>query len=249
MLDETSTAKQREEAGRILAEYEEKEKLAARYALNNQYPCIYILSKEGYVLAVIPYSEALKSVADLENLIGIQQGAITQLSALIERVNMSTGAEKAKAIDALYEASPESYRLPLSDLTDSIASLDVQDTTGLRGKYGLISAWNKAMLEMQSGDTANTVDNYLSRCEAARLAPEELQEAYYTAAYMLAVLGSSDYDRMYGLLQKSMDAAPESGHTGDITLMMNEIREMQQRFLEAQKSSQGASTDAEAEAR
>ncbi len=233
VLDENSSPKQREEADRILAEYDEKERLASLYGLNNQYPCVYLLSKEGYVLCAIPYSEAIKSVADLENLIGIQQSVVTQLSSLIERVNASEGAEKAKAIDALYEATPEAYRLPLAPLTASVASLDAQNTSGLRGKYELISAWNNAMIEIQNGDTDATVDKYLAACEGGMLSPDQKQEAYYTAAYMMAVLGSSDFDRMYSLLQKSMEAAPESGRAADITLMMNEIREMQQRFEEA----------------
>ena len=225
VVAEDADEKARAEAESLRADIEAKNGLLRRYGISS-YPTLCLLSKEGYVLTVIQYNEGLNSPAVLDEILAEQAGSIQAVSAAIARVQSSSGAEKVRAIDALYEATPESGRKPLADLVREVPSLDPADASGLVGKYEFIRTYDEAIGNMSAGRKEGVVDSFVRIAEGGHLSPAQKLEAYYNAAYLMALFGESDYDRMHELLGKAQESDPENIRMEDITNLMAMIAQM-----------------------
>lgn len=220
-LKEDATDEEKAEAEKIIQKYERMEQLATAYNIET-YPSIYILSKEGFFLATVPYTEEIKSVSDLTSAIEAQNETITSISTLISEMQKASGTDKAKAIDDIFEVTPPEYRAPLEPLVKEIASLDADNTTSLLGKYEMWEAYinvQKAMTKATDAHSAVKPLIDIAESTTSHLTPDEKQEAYYTATYLLAQLGTRDFDYLYTLLEKAKNASPQSEHLAYIDRM------------------------------
>lgn len=186
----------------------------------SSYPCIYILSKEGYVLSIVQYDEGISSASVLKEILAEQEESIDGISSAIAQVQSSSGVQKARAIDSLYGATPEAGRKPLAGLIREIPSLDPSDESGLVGKYEFIAVYEDAFESISEGHRDGVVESFIQIAETGHLGPAQKLEAYYNAAYLMALFGDNDYDTMYGLLQKAQAADPESVRLEDIENLM-----------------------------
>ena len=151
------------------------------------------------------------------------------ISSAISRVQMSSGVEKVRAIDSLYEATPEAGRKPLAALVREVPQLDPEDGSGLVGKYEFIRTYDEALEAIAEGRREGVVESFVSIAEGGHLDGPRRQEAYYNAAYLMALFGESDYDRMYELLEKAQESDPESVRMADISnlmVMVSKFREL-----------------------
>ena len=228
-IGEDATAAQQKRAQEIAAEYDKREDLADTYNLT-QYPSIYILSPEGYLLARIPYDkENLGTPAALAEGLASQADIVRERENLIAAVRNSSGLDRVRAIDALFEAMEPECRACLAGLAAEVPQIDSQDETGLLGKYELWNAYIKMQKALRKGeDRDSSVQLLIDAAESGHLDGELKQEAFYTAAYLLAALGSQDFDRLFVLLQLAQDASPESSaHLQYIDRMREALRQMQ----------------------
>ena len=219
LLGEDAGNKEKEQAAQLQSTIDAKADLMRRYGVSS-YPSIYILSKEGYVLSIIHYDEGLVSTSVLREILEEQGPSIAGISSAIVRVLNSSGVQKATAIDALYEATPEAGRKPLSTLIREVPSLDPSDASGLVGKYEFITAYEEALEHISEGQRDGVVESFVNIAENGHLGPAQKLEAYHNAAYLMALFGDSDYDRMYELLQKAQEVDPENARMEDIEHLM-----------------------------
>ena len=228
IVDEGASEKEKAEADKIAEAFKKKEAFAATYNLQ-QYPSLYILSKEGYVLQVIPYSENVNTLESVNAEISNGAEKRTALLNLIQTLNDAEGnIDKAYAVDALFEATEDSYRAPLAELFVKIKDYDKENSTGLLGKYEVQEAYLNAGDYMKNGNIEGAVALFMQLAETGHLDAEQKQEVYYTASFILANTGSDDYDRMISLLEKSYEFAPNSLHGNDITDTIKEVKRMQE---------------------
>ena len=220
-----ATEQQKVDAEIVQQGIDAKQAVVRRYGVSSC-PVIYILSKEGYVLSLLSYSEGINSPTVFHNILEEQKESMANISALISKVAMSEGVEKARAINALYDATPEPGRRELDSLIKSFASLDSNNQTGLLGKYEFINTYNDAVKNISEGNKSGVVDSFVRIAENGHLDQDTKQQAYYNAAYLMAVLGDRDYDKMYSLLQKAQDVAPESPRAKDVSAMMEMVSKM-----------------------
>lgn len=226
-IGDDASAEQQRQAKEIEAEYEKREDLADTYNLT-QYPSFYILSPEGYLLARFPYErESIGTTAELAEKLAELGDTIAAKEALIAAVRTSGGLERVQAIDALFEDTAPECRACLAPLAAEVPQLDARNESGLLGKYEL---WN-AYIRMQKAlrkdmDRDSSIQLLIDAAESGHLDGELRQEAYYTAAYLLAALGSQDFDRLFTLLQLAQDAAPESPHLQYIDRMRDALNLM-----------------------
>ena len=228
-IDEsTATKKEKKAADAMKAKYEEKERVAQMYNVES-YPAVYITTPEGYVIANIPYDETIKTTADYTAKIAEKSADIEKVTALVKAVVNAKKTDRVKAIDALYEAAEPNYRSLLGDLMREVPTLDKNNETGLVGKYEMQTAYLDAVEKARKMDTDGAVQVFLDVCDKGHLENSEKQEAYYTAAYILAASGGTDYDRMIELLQKAYDIDPTNEHAQEITGTIAAVKEMKEK--------------------
>ena len=201
------------------------EQVVARYGLSS-YPTVYILSKDGYVLSIIQYNEAINSVSVLEDILWEQTEGINRVSGAIEKVQSSSGVEKVRSIDSLYEATPVAGRKILAQLVKQVPLLDPDNASGLVGKYEFISVYDEAIEAISEGRQDGVVESFVNIAENGHLDPAQTFEAYYNAAYLMALFASDDYDRMLDFLRKAMEADNENVRADDVTSLMNTVSQM-----------------------
>ncbi len=210
------------EAALLQTKINAKQDVIRRYGVTG-YPCIYILSKEGYVLSIVHYNENLNAPSVLSGIYEEQSAGMAEISSAISRMQLAAGVEKVRAIDSLYEATPEAGRKPLASLVKEVPSLDPSDESGLVGKYEFIKTYDEAMEKLSEGQQDGVVESFIEIAEHGHLDPARKLEAYYNAAYLMALFGESDYDRMYELLGKAQESDPESVRMEDISNLMTMV--------------------------
>lgn len=223
-LKEDADEKAKKEAERIEAEYQKKEKLARECNLS-QYPSLYILSEEGFILANIPCTEESKNVDSFLALLEESKEEISKRMEAIKAVRNASGIEKVKAINELYESSDPAYLQPLSALVHEVPSLDPENETGLVGNYILYSAYFDSY-ELILEDPELAADNFEKIAGNDFLNTDQKQNAYYMAAFMLARGGSDNFDRMESLLQTAYDLDPKGEHAQGLLDAIAATKEM-----------------------
>lgn len=179
-------------------------------------PAMMLLTKEVYVITDLEYSEDIKTAADVETLLSSKQSEIEDIHAKVEATKKGSNIEKVQAIDALYDATDPMYQPFLKDLVKDVVSMDKNNESGVLSKYLLAKADSDAADFYLTGDAANASKAYADVCENPHLTPAHKQQAYYLAAYLLSMTGSTDFDTILGYLQKSIEADPESEQVENI---------------------------------
>lgn len=213
------------DAARLQSDIDAKNTVIRLYGISS-YPTVCILSNEGYVLSFVQYNEGLNSPSVLMDVLDELAPGMTEVSAAIRQVQLSAGAEKVRAIDSLYTVTPEAGRRPLAGLVREVPSLDPADESGLVGKYEFIKTYDEVIESLSDGRNEGVVEFFVTLAEHGHLGPAQKLEAYYNAAYLMALLGDSDYDRMFELLQKAQDVDPENVRMEDIANLKQMISQM-----------------------
>lgn len=204
-------------------------------------PAVYILSPEGYALCQITLSEEMFNEGGADALaaaISKKKPDIDFILGLINKVNSAEGLEKVKFIDELYEASPKNCRYALSSLTWQILELDEKDETGLLGKYEYIAVYNEAAQKMAMGISEGVAEAFVDIAQNGHLQEDKVQEAYFMAAYCMAVMGSDEYDLMHALLINAVNAAPENKKAPEIKNMLDVVLQMKEAAEQAKEAEQ-----------
>lgn len=199
--------------------------LGENYSLS-QIPEVYVLSPQGYVMAVLNLTDKIKSPLALQEEIFNHAEEITHAEYLLSEINSKSGKEKVHAIDALYEATDARYRVPLSDLVKSVPELDPENETGLLGKYELEKAYLDAITAAHNNDFKGISDIFEEVCQNGHLNSQQIQTAYYTEAFVLAGTGSKDYDRITEILYKAYEADKESDNANQILYTLNSFEQL-----------------------
>lgn len=206
-------------------EMEEKNLIRENYAVK-QIPCVYLLTQEGYVKAVIPYVSTIATPADMLDEVAKCSENVTIVDGIAEKIRSTDGVDKVYAINELYEATPEKYRLVLSELIKSVLVLDPYNESGLLGKFELQSAYVNAIRRAKSQDLTGVENIFTDICKNGHLSADEKQRAYYTSAFVLSAMGCTDYDKIIDLLQLSYNASPSGENAKKVKEVMNSFNQM-----------------------
>lgn len=173
-------------------------------------PSVFLLTGEGYYLAEIIYDSAYNSPESYARMLNEQQTESEQMRAAVAALKKSRGAEKVRALDALYERMPDGRGWCLLDVMRSVPALDKKNETGLVPKYVLEAATADALFAFSKQDVAGAAHCFVHAATSGKLDADYTQQAYYLAGTMLASGGSTDYDAILRYFQLSYDAAPQS---------------------------------------
>lgn len=239
-IDQTTASEEdKKKADDIKAKYDTNSAIASKFNVNS-YPAMYITSAQGYVIASIPFDEKITKPADYVAQIAKSKETIDKFNTLLSAVDAAKGIDRVKAIDNLYEASDENFRSPLEPLMREIPTLDTENTTGLVGKYEMQIAYADAVAKAREKDAAGAAQVFVDACTNGHLDPSQKQEAYYTAAYVLATSGGDEYDKMIDLLNKAYECDPTNEHASEITQTIQAVKQM--KVSAASQATKGAET-------
>lgn len=197
------------------AQREKKAQLVLMYNIVDM-PAVFLLTGEGYYLAQLIYDSAYNSPELYARMVKERQTENETISSAVEVLKKSRGAEKVRALNALYERMPNGYGWCLLDVIRSVPTLDKKNETGLVPKYVLEAATADALFAFSKQDVAGAAQCFVDAAMSKKLDAEHVQQAYYLAGTMLASGGSTDYDAILRYFQLSCNAAPESMHAENI---------------------------------
>lgn len=236
-----ATKDEKKKAEAVTKKYDELERVATLYNVQS-YPSVYLTTPEGYVIANIPFDATITTTADYALKVTEKSEDVEKFTALARAVTSAKKLDRVKAIDELYEATDQNYSGLMSDLMREVPTLDKDNETGLVGKYEMQVAYLDAIEKAKNGDSDAASQIFVDACEKGHFDNATKQEAYYTAAYVLAASGNMNYVKMLDLLQKAYDADPQSDHAEEITRTTEAVKSMQAQE-EAQKAAEGPATE------
>lgn len=186
-------------------------------------PAIYLFSKEMcFITEVVPDGN-VRTPAELETAISKYNDKIAFVNERVAASEKGSVIEKVTAIDELFEATDSVYKTFLISYMDKVIQIDKKNESGLLNKYILAKANAKATEFFLEGNVEEAIMCFVSITKEAILTGEQKQQAYYMAAYLLAMSGSIEYDRICDYLQKSIEAAPDSQEVSGIEMFKNYV--------------------------
>lgn len=203
-----------------------KNNISEKYKVS-QIPCLYILSPEGYYLDSISYLPFMTDLEAFKYEYGTHSEMLHNMNYFCDQVRNSTGKDKVYAIDALYESTPEAYRIPLNELIKTVKIYDSYNETALLGKYELISAYVDALEKAKENDIEGIYNEFIDLCTNGHLNSEQKQRAYYTAAFLLSSLESADFYTIIDLLQSSYNALPSGDNAQKVKEVLNSFMQIE----------------------
>ena len=118
------------------------------------------------------------------------------------------------------------------------SSLDKENASGLCSKYYVIEAESKAITAYTAGDVPGAIQAYIAAGDNSKLNPEDKQECYYMAAYLLASAGSEDYDIILAYLNKAYEICSDSEKAPFILNAINYYKIQSDAFAAAKEQNQ-----------
>lgn len=237
-VPEDADKKTLREVEKIEQEYKEKMELSRNYGVQS-FPAAYILSPEGFVLLALPFDPAQTNAQEYQDAIFSRNAEILESKDLINTVKASQGLEKVQAIEALCQSANGQLAIgSLRPYIEEVLVLDPTNESGLLGEYLIRDAYFKSFDAISNNEDPslpfeNVVENEF-------LNPSLKQEAYFLAAYNLAMIGSTDFDRMIDNLQNAYDIAPESDQVQYILQGLEQVKQMKEIY--SQMAQAGAIT-------
>lgn len=222
---EGATDKEQKAADTYAAKLKKDMSIASMYNVQMT-PAVYVATKDGYFVSFIEYDASVDTPDAYVKMLAGKSADIKKVNDLAAAAKKGSGADRVKAIDALYEATENNYRQLLVETFRQVPELDKKNETGLVSKYVLATANADAMKLYGSGDYAGAAKTFADAGAGGKLANSDKQQAYYTAGYLLGSTGSTDYDTIIAYLQASYDADPQSEHAANIKQTLEYVKSM-----------------------
>ena len=147
---------------------------------------------------------------------------VTQVRTLIET---SEGPAKAQAIDMFLSTVKNGTARRYDNLRTQVPLLDPENSSGLKGKYLLISTDIRAKSLAQTGKFMQAADEYKNVAEHAALQGAEAQTAWYLAAYLYSMSGKIETARIIELFKKAIQADPHNEAVPHIERSIKKLQE------------------------
>ncbi len=200
--------------------------LVADYSVKEKLPLL-ILNKDGYYVGRIERAEKIETVTELIEQLLLstpEYNKVEELAAAIKKAE--SGTDKVRAIDELFEYTDENCRRPLHALCEQVLEEDSGNITGLLGKYELQVVFDQVydMLTPETVDQA--AEQFVNLARDGHLDKSQKFEAYYYAAYLYPLVGSSNYDKMLELLNLSYSSDPQNQNSQEIAIAIQTIQAM-----------------------
>lgn len=191
-------------------------------------PSIYILSKDMFFITELDYeTDQITNYDSFKALLESQQPVIDEFNEQVKIAFSGKGNEKLGAINNIFEATDLPYRVFLTDLIDEFIATDKNNQSGLLSKYLIAKADIESAGYFNEGQVEKAVNVYVKAAKDLRLSPEDRQNCYYLAAYIMAAAQSTDINTIMEYLNTAVEVCPEGE---DVPAIMEVINKFNQEF-------------------
>ena len=219
-VPEDATEEQKQAAEAAMPQLEKDLGTAMNFSVTEGgLPAMILATAQGYVYGVVAYDATVTTPEQFMAVVNENSENRNKIKTLVKAIDSSTGVEKLKAIDELYEATDPAYTYLLADFFSMAPELDPSNESGKRGKYAILNAYSIATEALYTGDAFGAISAMLAPIEEGFCSPEEQQELYYQAAYFSSLVGDSD--NMMNYLTTALELAPESEMAAAIRLTID----------------------------
>ena len=199
--------------------------LVADYSVKEILPLI-ILNKDGYYVGRIEKAEKIETIKELTEQLLLSTPDFNKIEELSALIKSSNGTDKVRAIDELFEYTDENCRRPLHSLCEQVLAEDAGNITGLLGKYELQIVFDQVYDMLTPVTVDDAAERFVSLAKNGHLDNAQKFEAYYYAAYLYPLVGSSNYEKMLELLNLSYSADPHNENASEIAIAIQTIQSM-----------------------
>ncbi len=195
------------DAAKIL---EKRMKIMATFDVTHR-PMMVFITKEGYPIADVQYFPSAQ-IETFDEIIEYYSPRITEYLTLVETAHNSTGLDRVKAIDDLYNRTSNSYRYHLTELMREIPKLDKENKSQLVGKYLLALATSDTIDATIARKPHKIAQIYEKVAKNKFLSKQEQQQAYFAELYIIGKNSPTDKElkQMKVLLDKIILLDPSS---------------------------------------
>ena len=173
-------------------------------------PQIFLCTKEGYLVTQIESDDGFMSMTEFQMLLEESGEKLEKFNNMVAATNKGSATTRIEAVDTLYNATDENFRIFLLPMVKLVLELDKNNESGLLGKYIMVNAETEALTAYSQGDTEAAIKKYLEVADNKFVKNEDKQECFYTAAYLAAYSGSEDYQGIITYLQTAYELSPDS---------------------------------------
>ena len=188
-------------------------------------PYFLVLSSEGYVMSRLAFDEN----ADLDTAritFGEAESQISEFEELLAKTKKGTNEERLEAINQIFEKTEPSLTSRLTPLSKLYISLDKNNESGKSSNHLISLAYSAATEFFMDGEIQKACAEFEKLAKNKILTDEEKQMAYYTAGYLLASSGSTEFEKVKNYFQKAYDTAPESEAAPQLKIFLSQIQMM-----------------------
>lgn len=189
-------------------------------------PAVVLATKDGYYITDVSFDFLGTSADGYVSSLALEESAINDVNAMVAATKKGSAVERVKAIDTFYESQAEGHRLLLADLCRQVLAIDKKNDSGLVSKYIVAVAHADAYTYLVTGDVENVLAVYEKNAVDKRISPEDAQTLYYIAANVLANTRVGDADKIIELLEKAVNAAPESEYVETLMQILDSVKQM-----------------------
>ena len=188
-------------------------------------PYFLILSKEGYVITTL----AIDANADFDSVritISEAEETIAQFDETLAKTKTGTTEERLAAINEIFDHTDPGVAYHLQPLNKLYLSLDKNNESGECAKHLIALTYAAAADFFIEEYPEKACEEFAKLAKNKFLSGEEKQMAFYTAGYLLAQSGSTEYQTVKDYFTKAYEAAPESEDAQNIQMAINYVQMM-----------------------
>lgn len=188
-------------------------------------PYFLLLSKEGFVITTLAFDAG----ADFDMVkitFGEAEEAAAAFDEKLAKTKTGTTEERLAAINEIFDQTEPGVAYHLKPLNKLYLSLDKNNSSGECAKHLIALAYAAAEDFYIEDQPQKASEEFAKLAKNKFLSAEEKQMAFYTAGYLLAQSGSTEYETVKDYFTKAYDAAPESDDAQNIQMAINYVQMM-----------------------
>lgn len=187
-------------------------------------PAVRLVSPEGFYIADVDFDYSAEVLDAYYTILDNHADEVKEFTAKIEKTKSGSVADRCAAVDAIYSQASEAHRLLLVPLYDVVIKADKKNETGLASKYITAKANAQSHLLILNKEIDKAVEVYEKAALDKRVTPDDRQMLYYIAANTLGNTSDPDYKKLIDLLQKSIDASPDSNYVTNLKGLLDYVK-------------------------
>lgn len=208
-IDENATKKEQELAHKY-ADFVQEGMMLSQYLEVKYTPAFYIITKDGYLVSEVDYTEDEMNVESFSDLLDSYKSQAKYVQDVVNATKKGSDTERLNAINALFSITPVGGQFLLYDFAQQAVKLDPENKSGTTGKYYYMTMEEKALDFYRDGNVEDAINTLSEAADKKIMGAEFDQQAYYMCAWILESVGAMGSDLIPQYLEKAYYSNPTS---------------------------------------